>query len=203
MILLKLIKKLASVFVIRKISSNAIYLTFDDGPHPIHTLKILNILDKHKISASFFMVGQEVEKYPDIAREVQSRGHAVGYHSYNHVNIKKTRYVDLVRDLNKAEQLEHKYNLMFNNLYRPPYGALSFMTLIILKLKFWKVILWSIDSMDSYSDTHDFCEVIKTSRLTDGEIVLMHDDGQNTADNLDNLLEALALNDHTFHKLPS
>ncbi len=197
----KIIKYFASFFIIHKVTTKGIYLTFDDGPHPTNTLKVLKVLDKYNMKASFFMVGQEVEKFPNIALDVQSKGHTLGYHSYGHKNLKHISYSCFIDDLNKAKKLEKKYNLNFNKLYRPPYGGLSLLALIHLKLKSWKVILWSKDSMDSYSDTHDFCEVLQKNSLSDGEVILMHDDGQNTADNLDRLLKALLLSDYSFNKL--
>ena len=88
--------------------SDRTFLTFDDGPHPQRTPAVLDQLEKHGVKATFFMIGAEAEKYPEIARRVVSAGHTIGYHSHNHPHMRSlsvARQFEELRGVNQLSQL--------------------------------------------------------------------------------------------------
>ncbi len=132
----------------RRGKSNILYLTFDDGPHPENTDKVLEVLQKHNTKAVFFMVGQEMEKYPEVVERVIQHGNVIGYHSYQHQSMREMSILEIFLDLKYAKKLSNKFAYPLN-IYRPPYGDISFFGLLILMFTGWKIIMWSRDSRDS------------------------------------------------------
>ena len=96
-----------------------IYLTFDDGPTPEITTFVLNELKKNKAKATFFCIGKNVKKHPTIYERIKKEGHAVGNHTYNHLNGFRTNNTNYIENIQQAEKL------IETNLFRPPYGRLN------------------------------------------------------------------------------
>ena len=148
---------------------NKVYLTFDDGPTPIITEKVLDILDKFKIKSTFFCLGRNVDKYPEIYNEIIKRGHAIGNHTYSHLNGWKTKYKEYVNDVELAT------NHIKSNLFRPPYGKIKPFQLRNV-YKRYKVVMWDVLSGDfSKNIDNETClnNVIKFT--SDGSIIVFHD----------------------------
>lgn len=183
-----LLKLISRLFIVRRTSSNGIHLTYDDGPHRTNTDLILDLLAEGGHKASFFLVGQEIEKFPEVAQRIQQDGHALGYHSYSHQHAKDSGFFSTWNDLKNARLIEKRYQLNFSKRYRPPYGALTIPTLLAILLSGWKIHLWSIDSLDSYVDTDGVIKQLKPENLSDGEIVLLHDDCKSSPETLRQLL---------------
>ena len=123
-------------------------LTFDDGPHPEYTPIILEILEKYNIKASFFLVGENIIKYPELVKKQYLAGHTLGIHSYSHpylplVSNKRLRYEleETAKQLKRIIGLDIKYS-------RPPYGARDFRFYNLTKQLNYKVIMWSLASWD-------------------------------------------------------
>lgn len=188
------LKWISSLFITRQKKSNYVYLTFDDGPHPINTPKLLTVLDDYKAKATFFMVGIQVEEYPYIAREIANRGHTIGYHSYDHLHAKDLGFRKTFRQLKHAKEIEKKHSVSFNSLYRPPYGELTITTFLAIILSGWKIVLWSKDSKDSFIDWQLSAQEIMSENVASGEIVLLHDDYKNTPSTIGLVLEDYKLN---------
>lgn len=184
----KILRFFSNAIVVRKISSNHLYITFDDGPHAENTELILNLLEKYKQKASFFVVGEEVDKSPEIVKRIYQQGHSLGYHSYSHLHAKESTFRNVWNDLKKAKLLEDKYQVSFNKRYRPPYGALTIPSLIAILLQGWKIYLWSLDSLDSYTDPDSVIIQLSPSNISAGDVILMHDDYKNTPKTLERLL---------------
>ncbi len=122
-----------------------IALTFDDGPHPIVTEQILDILDKYHAKATFFMLGSRVQYYPDIARDVLARGHEVGNHTWNHPVLTKLPSEQVLKEYSStAAEIELAIN-QGATVFRPPYGATNKNINAQIPIP---VVLWSIDTMD-------------------------------------------------------
>ncbi len=118
-----------------------LYLTFDDGPVPKLTENLLDILDKYKAKASFFCVGENVSKYPEIYKEIINRKHLSGNHTYSHLNGWKTSGKIYLDNIRKAEKV------ISSDFFRPPYGKLNpYVSSKITKL--YKVVMWDVLSMD-------------------------------------------------------
>lgn len=146
-----------------------VYLTFDDGPIPELTPWVLDLLDKYNIKATFFCVGDNVQKYPDIFQMIQDRGHKVGNHTFSHIQGLKTDTQSYMKNVQEASQL------IDSKLFRPPYGHMRFSQFKALK-KQYKVIMWDVVTRDySHLMTADqvFGAVKKYTR--NGSVIVFHD----------------------------
>lgn len=149
-----------------------IYLSFDDGPHPDITPKVLDILNQYHARASFFCVGANVQRFPDVYRKIIDAGHAVGNHTYHHLNGWRTKDKKYMDDI----ALAAKY--IDSRLFRPPYGRLGlFQRKLLAKPAYdMKVVMWSVLS-------GDFDPTISPEQCLDhvllntgsGDIVVFHD----------------------------
>ena len=152
-----------------KTSGKEIFLTFDDGPHPEITPKVLNILAQFKAKASFFCVGENINKYPDIFRQIKAEGHSPGNHSYNHLNGWKTKNSDYFENIEKCGKLTD------SSFFRPPYGKLKPSQIAFLKKKY-RIVMWSALSYDfdkSVKPEQCLRTAIKNTRR--GTIMVFHD----------------------------
>jgi len=154
-----------------KLPSNkkVLYLTFDDGPVPIVTPKVLSILKSYNAKATFFMVGENAQRYPDILSQVVSDGHQIGNHTFNHLNGTKVSDISYYRNINKAKEY------IDSNLFRPPYGRIRPRQISEIKKKY-QIVLWSVLSGDfdeSISEKKCLSNVIKNSKS--GSIIVFHD----------------------------
>lgn len=113
----------------------AVYLTFDDGPIPEVTPWVLELLDKHNIKATFFMVGDNIRKHPDVFRMVVERGHRIGNHTFNHIRGFEYLSVNYLANTDKANEL------MKTDLFRPPHGHMRWMQYMTLK-RHYKIVMW-------------------------------------------------------------
>ncbi len=168
----------------------SIYLTFDDGPHKENTPMILDILDKKGVKATFFMTGVEMEKHIDIVKDIAARGHQLGYHSYTHMSMKHLKLNDFIIEMKKVDAICKEINCNIR-LFRPPYGDLSFLCVIWLIFNDWKIVMWSLDSRDSFDDKHQVLRNVSPERLRPGEILLFHDDYILTIEILPEILSRL------------
>jgi len=180
--------------------NNAIYITFDDGPNPDYTDIILQAFKKQNMSATFFLVGSEMDKYPELVRRIYDQGHTVGYHSYSHDSQKSVSFSDFLNDLKKARALADKFSIKIN-LYRPPYGDLTLFKFLWLILSGWKIIMWSHDSRDSFDEKEAVLQAIKQQTIEPGSIHLFHDDYVNTADIMSEVLTHYADNGINCYKI--
>ena len=151
------------------IDKKVVYLTFDDGPIPEVTPWVLDVLDKYNIKATFFCVGDNVRKYPDIYRMVQERGHKTGNHTFHHLRGLKRRTKSYLKDVEEARQL------IDSNLFRPPHGHMRIPQFKALR-KLYKVIMWDVVTRD-YSHlmtAEKVFEVVK-KYTRNGSVIVFHD----------------------------
>ena len=146
-----------------------VYLTFDDGPIPELTPWVLDLLDKYNIKATFFCVGDNVQKNPEVFQMVQDRGHRIGNHTFHHIQGLKTDTPAYMDDVKEADQL------IKSNLFRPPYGHMKFSQFKALKEQF-KVIMWDVVTRDySYLMTADEVFKVVKKYTRNGSIIVFHD----------------------------
>lgn len=148
---------------------HSVYLTFDDGPIPEATPFILDTLAKYGIKATFFMVGDNVRKYPHLFERIKAEGHQVGNHTYNHMGSIRHTLRTYVKNTNKANELIH------SKYFRPPHGWMRPEAYIWLKRKY-KVVMWDVVTRD-YSrllTAEDVVNNIKTY-TRNGSIITFHD----------------------------
>ena len=151
-----------------------IYLSFDDGPHPEITPWVLDQLKQHNAKASFFCIGNNVEKYPDVYNRIIEEGHAVGNHTWSHMNGWKTNRTNYLNDIEKATKYIH------SKLFRPPYGRIRPIQASgvaeAMQTKQAKVVMWDVLSGDfdkNYSASQCIDNVL--SNYVRGSIVVFHD----------------------------
>ena len=152
-----------------------IALTFDDGPHPRLTPKILAILDKYKIKATFFTVGINVHYYPETFDEIVSHGHEIGNHTYTHPHVAKVDKIVLRDEIEKCESEIYEHGEYRTKLFRPPEGMIDNGVAALLKELDYKVILWDIDTRDwDHTPASEIASMI-VDKVSSGDIILMHD----------------------------
>lgn len=158
-----------------KTDSMQIAITFDDGPHPRLTPEILDILDRYGIKSTFFMVGVNVENYPETAKEVLLRGHEVGNHTYSHHGLWQLSEEDVERELVRCEEVLEELCEYRPHLFRPPQGAINERIEHCSAVNDYKLILWSLDTRDwENKNTEQIVERVLSS-ISPGDIILMHD----------------------------
>ncbi len=169
------ILKLLFPSVIVTTTAAGVHLTFDDGPHPTATPAVLSILRERKIPATFFFLGQNVQQYPDIAKQVVSEGHQIGNHSFTHSNLFFKDKSFIQKQISQTEDiLELKLGIR-TRLFRPPYGYFN-LTLLNLIEEFGSAcILWNIDSKDYRLKKRSDIEHRVLNKISNGSILLFHD----------------------------
>ena len=126
------------------------YLTFDDGPIPEVTPQVLAILAKYNVKATFFMVGENIDKHPDVFRQVIEAGHSIGNHTYNHLKGWRTPYDEYMANTAKWEEaFSHQHSAISHQpLFRPPYGKATFRQRRALHQQGYRLIYWDILTRD-------------------------------------------------------
>lgn len=150
-------------------SEKVIYLTFDDGPIPEVTPWVLKELDKYDAKATFFCVGENVERHDDVFQQVVNAGHTVGNHTYHHLSGWQSDNIPYYHDIRKCARL------VKSNLFRPPYGRLKPKQTQFLT-RHYKVVMWDVLSGDfdeTLSAEECFANVIKAA--APGSIIVFHD----------------------------
>ena len=169
-----------SPYIIRKLSENyvhwevetdekVLYFTFDDGPIPQLTPRALKILQKYNAKATFFMVGENVRRYPKIYQQVIDEGHAVGNHSYNHVKGWQLTNLEYYQNIQNAD------DILKTKLFRPPYGQITPAQAKSISQEF-HIVMWSVLSGDYDKNTSAeqcYNNIIKNTKS--GSIIVMHD----------------------------
>ena len=167
----------AEVRVYRSVSTDKkqIALTFDDGPHPSLTPQILQILAKYNVSATFFMVGQNVINYPQAAREVINAGHEVGNHTFTHPHIATLGDASIMEEIGRCEDALEELCEYRPHLLRTPEGAMSASLERCLAGEDYILVLWSLDTRDW--DNKSTAGIVQAvlDNVKSGDIILMHD----------------------------
>ncbi len=150
-------------------SSKVIYITFDDGPVPEVTPLVLDLLDEYQIKATFFCVGENVTKHPELYDEVLRRGHKTGNHTFNHLKGVKVSTGDYVENVQKAAKT------IDSNLFRPPYGRINFRQKRALRNKY-QIVMWDLLTRDYNKNLSPETIMQSIRRFTrNGSLVVFHD----------------------------
>ena len=152
-------------------TGKAVYLTFDDGPIPEVTPKVLAILAQYKVKATFFMVGENVDKHPEVYEQVVKAGHRIGNHTYNHI---KGWHCTTATYLGNVEQCQERIG--DTNLFRPPYGKATWLQRRMLHLMGYKLIYWDIltRDYDKHVTPEQMLRLIQRE-TREGSIINFHD----------------------------
>lgn len=162
--------------------SKTLALTYDDGPNDPHTLKLLDVLAKHNVRATFFMIGRHVQQRPDIARAVAEAGHVIGNHTFTHPLLifcsaaeTRTQLLDCRKALEDAAG-EH------SNLFRPPFGGRRPATLRAARELGLQTVMWNVTGYDWNAPPAATIENKVARQMRGGDIVLLHDGGHKAMD---------------------
>lgn len=175
-----------------------LFFTFDDGPNPDVTPQILSVLKQYNAKATFFCLGRNVEKHPELLQQIINEGHSIGNHTFSHLNGFSNSTKQYIADIQKASER------IKSNLFRPPYGKITPLQYISIKKKY-KIILWSIMAydFDQTLSTSDCIDIILRN-AKDGSIIVFHD-SQKAKDHvlqaLPVLLEELSKRSFLFDKI--
>lgn len=174
---------------------NKIAITFDDGPCATNTPIILQLLDKYNAKATFFMIGKNANQNIDLVKEIYSKNHSIGNHSYTHTSLfPLKRFSKIYYEINYTNQILKNITGTDISIFRPPFGVTNpTIAKAIIKLNL-TVIGWSIRSFDTQNENSEkvFKRII--SKLGNGDIILLHDTSKNIVEILEKLLIYLEIN---------
>lgn len=152
-----------------------IALTFDDGPHPRDTIEILDILKEYGVHATFFVVGKNVQKYPELIMREVAEGHEIGNHTYSHINLRKAKKSTLEREILLNENIIYEICEYRPKLFRPPEGVYNRMVCASMEKLDYRIVLWTIDTKDWTKPSSDKIYDTVTEKVKSGNIILFHD----------------------------
>lgn len=173
--------------------NKVVALTFDDGPRASSTQKVLAILRREHVQATFFLVGSSVERYPDIAREIVADGHVVGLHTYDHPsNLPWMNAAHRDWELSANQAIIASTTGVHTSLFRPPYGIMTPKTKTILEAQGYTVLMWNVDPRDWDYRRSTSDKILKNimTHLNARMIILFHD-GRDSHGIHNNLEESL------------
>ncbi len=186
-----------AVWRIKRRGRKVAYLTFDDGPIPEVTPKILDILDRFGVKATFFMVGDNARRHPELVEEVRRRGHSIGNHTMHHLQGRKTMPRKYLRDVQEAD------HLLNSSLFRPPHGLLRWSQSKVIR-RHYNLIMYDVVTRD-YAVYMSPEEVVDNVRqfTRNGSIIVFHDSLKSMHNTLPALPDAIKwLLDNGFELLP-
>jgi glycosyltransferase involved in cell wall biosynthesis/peptidoglycan/xylan/chitin deacetylase (PgdA/CDA1 family) len=183
--------------------SGAVCLTFDDGPHPQHTPRLLDVLHQQRIQATFFVVGRQAERHPDLVRRMAAEGHVVGHHSYTHTLPRDTSARHLGDEVRRTCDLLARLLGRRSCLFRPPHGRLSPAKLWRLWQANQTVVLWNRDPRDYACPSPALLSRwFERQPLQSGDLVLLHDNRAHAAAILPELSESVRRRGMSFATIP-
>ena len=155
-----------------------IALTFDDGPNPTYTPQVLSILHQYGVSATFFVIGEQVQAYPDLVQQEHAMGHIVGNHSWNHPDLTTLSADHIHTQLGNTSDAIEQATGVRPTFFRPPYGAYNYQVLLQASNLGLQPILWSVDPQDWNGPPSSNIIVQRVLNMAqNGSIILMHDGG--------------------------
>jgi len=164
----RIIQRLFPKVTWRVDNSESIYLTFDDGPNLDVTPQLLQLLREYNVRATFFLLGKNAEKYPELVKRIQEENHSIGFHCNEHLNSRKLNRVLLLKNFKLPK------NFPATTLFRPPYGKLKFWQYNFLKNKFpligWSVMPGDFDEKISFQK-----QLNRILKAAPGDIIVLHE----------------------------
>lgn len=199
------LKEFNSYFIAPE-GNKKIYITFDAGYEAGYTPKILGVLEKHNVKATFFVVGTLMKSNPELIKQIDDEGHIVANHSMHHPNMSKMSTMeDFKKEIEPVEELYKEITGKdMKKFYRPPQGIFSETNLKMANELGYKTIFWSLAYVDWYKDKQPSKEEALNkimSRIHDGAIILLHSTSKTNSEILDELLTKLEKQGYTFGTL--
>lgn len=178
-----------------QILQKKIAITFDDGPNPDYTEMLLEGLAERKVSATFFLLGKEVEKYPDIVKDIYDGGHLIGTHSYEHVNLSSLNDKAAIEQVDKTNAAIKEITGESPEYIRPPFGCwkcnLDYETSMI-------EVLWDVDPLDWKTSNSDVITKRVLDKVEENDIILLHDASESSVKAAFKIIDELQKQGYVF-----
>ncbi len=158
-------------------AGKAIYLSFDDGPDPVHTPQLLDLMKRYGAKATFFLIGDKARRHPDLVQRIVEEGHTVGNHSMTHPRMPKLSARAQLAEIAAADAVLSRFSGRARQPFRPPNGRATLATIADSVLRRRPLVLWSIDSKDYTLDAQQVVRQVERAKPRGGDILLFHDDG--------------------------
>lgn len=165
--------------IVRRGPSNlpVVSITFDDGPSPKYTPKILDVLAEKNVRATFFLTGRHIEKYPDVAKRIVAEGHEIGNHTYSHKDLFPARRKVAVNQIKKGQKAIRENLGITSDLFRPPRGLYTNAVRQMVVSRGYTMVLWTISSVDWRGLSAKRIAARIQKYIHNGAIILFHDSG--------------------------
>jgi peptidoglycan-N-acetylglucosamine deacetylase len=157
--------------------SKTIALTYDDGPNDPHTLKLLDVLAKHSVRATFFMIGRYVQQRPEIARAVAQAGHVIGNHTFTHPLLIFKSEAETRKELVDCRQALQDAIGEHSKLFRPPFGGRRPATISVARELGMQTVMWNVTGYDWSAPPAAVIEKKVMRQMRGGDVILLHDGG--------------------------
>jgi peptidoglycan-N-acetylglucosamine deacetylase len=181
-----------------------LHLTFDDGPHPQHTPELLDVLAAHRARATFFVIGRNAERHPELMRRIVADGHTLGNHSWSHPQFEKLGLREQIEEIERTDRLLAQFDGRDDHDFRPPRGVLPRPMVLHCIRKRRRIAYWSYDTLDyGRPPVAELVASAQRHAARAGDILLMHDDYGLAADLLRTLLPAWTRQGFVFEPLPA
>lgn len=180
----------------------ALYLTFDDGPHPQHTPTLLDLLAAHRARATFFLIGQQAERHPELVERIVRAGHLLGNHSWSHPQFDRLDLAAQREEIERTDRLLTGFDGRARHDFRPPRGVMPRPMVFDCIRRGRRIAYWSYDSLDySQRPAPELIASAQRAPPRPGDILLMHDDGGLSLELLRTMLPAWAAAGFAFEPL--
>lgn len=190
--------------------SRQLALTYDDGPNDPHTLRLLEVLAKHDVKATFFLIGRYVERRPEIVREIAHSGHVIGNHTFTHPLLIFKSEAEIRGEILCCQSALHDAIGEHSNLFRPPFGGRRPAVLRVSRELGLEPVMWNVTGYDWNAPLAALIERKVEKQIRGGDVILLHDGGHkqmgadrfNTVTATDHLLGRYKSKGYTFVSIP-
>jgi len=158
-----------------KTSQKIVALTCDDGPYPPYTDQVLDILREEGVPATFFVIGKNAEKHPDLVRRMVAEGHQVGNHTYNHIDLLKADRGTIANEIDRTDKVIRDIIGVSPKVVRPPHGVRDAVVLEVMAERGLKVVEWSVLSRDWTNPGVEAIVRRTLDKVKSGAVILLHD----------------------------
>jgi peptidoglycan-N-acetylglucosamine deacetylase len=193
-----------TIFVNGSRSKKEIALTFDDGPDVYNTTKILDILNKYQVHATFFIVGTQAETHPEMVKKIAENGYAIGNHSWDHPDLTRLSNQQIYNELSKTNQLLYSIVGYYPDIFRPPYGSTNHRVVKEIASMGYAIIDWSVDTRDWAGISVSQIMRNVHQEMYPGGIILEHsaENSHHTIQALPEIITELKAQGYTFVTIP-